>query len=67
MEATAETRAGDASGPERLAEKVAGKAKEVKRAYTGGEDRPVGSHLALVAIYNGSARSAWASGLPPAS
>jgi len=54
MEATTETHSGDASGPERLAEKAAGKAEGIKRAYTGGEDRPLGSHLALVAIYNGA-------------
>jgi Protein of unknown function (DUF1360) len=54
MAATTETRATDASGPERLADQAAEKAKEIKRAYTGGEDRPMGSHLALVAIYNGA-------------
>jgi Protein of unknown function (DUF1360) len=50
MEAT--TKDG-ASAPERLAEKASEKASEVKEAYAHGEDKPMGSHLALVALYNG--------------
>jgi Protein of unknown function (DUF1360) len=53
MEATTENRTGAAAGPEQLAEKVSGKAREIKREYAHGEDRPMGSHLALVAVYNG--------------
>jgi hypothetical protein len=33
-------------------ERVAGKASEIKRTYAHGEDKPMGSHLILVAIYN---------------
>jgi Protein of unknown function (DUF1360) len=43
MEATTRT------PPERIAEK----ASEVKHAYAPGDDKPMGSHLALVVIYNG--------------
>jgi Protein of unknown function (DUF1360) len=32
---------------------LAVKVTEIKQRYTHGEDRPLGSHLALVAIYNG--------------
>lgn len=50
MQATSETRAAaDANAPERLA----AKASEVKRSYAHGEDKPLGSHLALVVLYNG--------------
>jgi hypothetical protein len=49
MEASARTRTDGGSAPERIAEK----AGEVKREYTGGEDRPLGSYLALVVAYNG--------------
>jgi hypothetical protein len=31
---------------------IAGKASEIKRVYASGEDRPMGSHLVLVVIYN---------------
>jgi hypothetical protein len=48
MEATAQDRDDRSSAPGRLAEK----AREIKRGYDPGEDRPMGSHLALVAIYN---------------
>lgn len=48
MEATGTQTRGDGSAPERLAEK----ASEIKRAYAHGEDRPMGSHLALVVAYN---------------
>jgi hypothetical protein len=43
MEATTQ-----ATGPERLGEK----AQEIKREYTHGEDRPMGSHLILLVVYN---------------
>jgi Protein of unknown function (DUF1360) len=49
MEASTETRRDGPSPPERLAEK----ASEIKREYAHGEDRPMGSHLALVVAYNG--------------
>jgi len=39
------------SAPERIAEK----ASQVKREYAHGEDKPIGSRLALVVIYNGLA------------
>jgi hypothetical protein len=52
MEATTGTR-GDATPAERIAEMAADKASEIKREYARGEDKPMGSHLALVAIYNG--------------
>jgi hypothetical protein len=52
MQATTPSRADETSPPERLAETAAGKAQEIKREYARGEDRPMGSHLALVAIYN---------------
>ena len=38
--------------PEQLAEKAAQKASEIKREYTHGEDKPLGSHLTLVVVYN---------------
>jgi hypothetical protein len=44
MEATTQR-----TGPDGLAEK----ASEIKREYAQGEDRPMGSHLALVVLYNG--------------
>jgi hypothetical protein len=53
MEATTDRRTAESTGPEQLAEKVSGKAREIKRAYAHGEDKPMGSHLALVAAYNG--------------
>jgi hypothetical protein len=53
MEATTQGRDDEASAPERLAEGAVGKAQEIKREYTGGDERPMGSHLALVAIYSG--------------
>jgi len=49
--ATPSTRPGDVNGPE-LAEKAAGKAREIKQEYAHGEDKPMGSHLTLVVIYN---------------
>jgi hypothetical protein len=51
MEAT--TQSGDGtSPPERLAEKAAGKASEIKQSYTRGEDKPLGAHLILIVVYN---------------
>jgi uncharacterized protein DUF1360 len=52
MEAAARDRSDGGSGPEALAQKAAGKAAEIKREYAHGEDKPMGSHLILVAIYN---------------
>jgi hypothetical protein len=52
MEAKMQGRDERASGPERLAEKAAGKAQEIKQKYAHGEDKPMGSHLALVVLYN---------------
>jgi Protein of unknown function (DUF1360) len=52
MEAT-KARDGDVTPAGRIAEKAAGKAQEIKREYAHGEDRPMGSHLALVVAYNG--------------
>jgi Protein of unknown function (DUF1360) len=49
MEASTETRRDGPSPSERIAEK----ASEIKREYAHGEDRPMGSHLALVVVYNG--------------
>jgi uncharacterized protein DUF1360 len=51
----------EATTPERLPERAIGKASEIKQAYTHGEDKPMGSHLALVVIYNALAGSflAW--------
>src|SRR5215208_7232443 len=46
MEATTDT------APERLAEKAATKASEIKQVYAHGEDKPLGSHLTLVVVYN---------------
>jgi hypothetical protein len=51
MEATTENRAAE-SRPEQFAEKVSDKAREIKQVYAHGEDRPLGSHLGLVVIYN---------------
>jgi uncharacterized protein DUF1360 len=49
MESGTETRDDASTPPERLAEE----ASEIKREYAHGEDKPMGSHLALVAVYNG--------------
>ncbi|MFL5907210.1 MAG: DUF1360 domain-containing protein [Solirubrobacterales bacterium] len=71
MEATTDRRQREATAPERLAEKASDKASEIKRVYAHGEDRPMGSHLALVVTYNGlfgaflAARARWGKGLPP--
>jgi hypothetical protein len=43
--------AGTATTPER----ITGAASEIKRTYAHGEDKPMGSHLVLVALYNGLA------------
>ena len=53
MEATTDNRTGERTPAESLAEKAAGKASEIQREYAQGEDRPMGSHLALVVAYNG--------------
>jgi hypothetical protein len=53
MEATTDSRAGEAAGSDGLVEKAASKAAEIKQAYAHGEDRPMGSHLTLVVAYNG--------------
>jgi hypothetical protein len=52
MEASTERRAVPEGGAEHLADKVSGKAQAIKQVYAKGEDRPMGSHLALVVIYN---------------
>lgn len=52
MERATSSRSDDASAPEQLAEKAAGKAAEIKQVYAHGEDKPLGSHLALMAVYN---------------
>src|SRR3954454_13173030 len=52
MQASTQTQSDGESAPERLAEVAAEKASEVKRSYAHGEDKPLGSHLILVAIYN---------------
>ncbi|MFL5906665.1 MAG: DUF1360 domain-containing protein [Solirubrobacterales bacterium] len=49
MAAATDTRT---SAPERLAERAGDKASEIKREYTGGEDKPLGAQLVLVVIYN---------------
>lgn len=48
MEASTERGPQPSTTPGRLAEK----ASEIKQRYAHGEDRPLGSHLALVVIYN---------------
>jgi Protein of unknown function (DUF1360) len=48
MEATTKAGTEAATPPQRIAQK----ASEIKREYAHGEDRPMGSHLALVVIYN---------------
>src|SRR3954452_9688953 len=53
MEAITHNRTGDASGPERLAQRATDKGAEIKREYAHGEDKPMGSHLALVVAYSG--------------
>ena len=52
MEATTQTGSDSGSGTESLAGKAAAKAAELKRGYAHGEDKPLGSHLILVVIYN---------------
>jgi hypothetical protein len=53
MEATTDSRAGEVTPAESLAQKATEKAAEIKRVYAHGEDKPMGSHLALVVVYNG--------------
>src|SRR5215212_451768 len=70
MQATTGNRQRETTAPVRLAEKASHKASEIKRTYAHGEDRPMGSHLALVVIYNGlfgaflAARARSGKGLP---
>jgi hypothetical protein len=52
MQASTQTQSEGESAPERLAELAAETAAEVKRSYAHGEDKPLGSHLVLVVIYN---------------
>src|SRR3954447_17068993 len=52
MEGTTQTRGDGAGASEGLAEKAVGKAAEIKQEYAHGEDKPLGSHLTLVVIYN---------------
>jgi len=66
MEASTDRRTDGGSAPERLAEEAA----QIKREYAHGEDRPMGSQLALVIAYNGlvgaflAARARAGKGLP---
>ena len=48
METGTETRDETVTPAERIAEK----ASEIKREYAHGEDKPMGSHLTLVIVYN---------------
>ena len=48
METRTETRDQTATPSDRIAEK----ASEIKREYAHGEDKPMGSHLALTVVYN---------------
>src|SRR3954451_24998902 len=52
MEGTTQTRGDGAGASEGLAEKAVGKAAEIKQEYAHGEDKPLGSHLTLVVVYN---------------
>jgi hypothetical protein len=52
MEAAARDRSDEANVPGKVAEKAAQKAAEIKREYAHGEDKPLGSHLILVVVYN---------------
>ncbi len=52
MEASTERRAGPEVAAGQVAGKISGKAQEIKHAYAKGEDKPMGSHLALVVTYN---------------
>jgi hypothetical protein len=51
MEASTRNRARETQ-PERFARKASAKAQEIKQVYAHGEDKPLGSHLALVVVYN---------------
>jgi hypothetical protein len=53
MESTTRARVDQTSAPERLADRAADEAQQIKNQYAQGEDKPMGSRLALVAIYNG--------------
>jgi hypothetical protein len=52
MESSTKSGADGAAALERLAEKAADTASEIKRVYAHGEDKPLGSHLGLVVVYN---------------
>jgi hypothetical protein len=52
MQAGAQTQSDGDSASERLAQMAAGKASEIKQSYAHGDDKPLGSHLTLVVIYN---------------
>ena len=52
METAARDRSDGADRPEQVAEKATRKAAEIKREYAHGEDKPLGSHLILVVVYN---------------
>src|SRR4051812_40521615 len=66
MEAAARDRSDGTTAPEQLVEKAAKKASQIKREYTQGEDKPLGSHLVLVVAYNavigGFLAARWRSG-----
>ena len=53
MESTTQARVDQTSAPERPADRAADEAQQTKNQYAQGEDKPMGSRLALVAIYNG--------------
>jgi Protein of unknown function (DUF1360) len=53
MESTTRARADQTSAPERLADRAASEAQQIKDRNAQGEEKPMGSRLALVAIYNG--------------
>jgi hypothetical protein len=53
MESTTRARADQTSAPGRLADRAADEAQQIKNRNAQGEDKPMGSRLALVAIYNG--------------
>ncbi len=52
MEAAARDRSDGITAPEQLADRAAEKASEIKREYAHGEDKPLGSHLVLIFVYN---------------
>jgi hypothetical protein len=52
MEGTTQTRGDGVGGSAGIAEKAAGRAAGIKQEYAHGEDKPLGSHLTLVVVYN---------------